>query len=337
MTGLPGSVTLLGGGTGTPKLIQAGTGILDDVQVTVIANTADDVEFGDLFVCPDVDASLFAAAGVIDRERWWGLAEDSTKTADALDQFAQALDMDGPPKFRASSEQTEGRDIARWRRFEPVPEFMLFGDADRAIHRVRAAALDAGRPLTAVTRDLGRSLGVPIDVLPMSDDPVATIVHTPGGALHFQEFWVARRGAPQIESVEFRGVDSAGTTASVDRALDADLIVIGPSNPVTSIGPILELSGVRDRLDNTTVVAVSPFLGPEAFSGPAVELMDACGMPTGTPGLDVAYPFVDAVIIDEADPSAVGPPTVRTDIRIATPDDADRVWSAVGEAYASIR
>lgn len=327
------SLTLLGGGTGTPKLLWDPDGAVAPDELVVVANTGDDVEFGDLFVCPDVDACLFAAAGRIDTGRWWGLAGDTTTVADALTAHAGALGLDDEARFRPADAQETGRPLARWRRFDPLPEFMTLGDEDRAIHRVRAAALDRGWRLTDITRDLGDALGASVPVLPMSDEPVATLVQTEGGLMHFQEYWVARRGAATVEAVEFRGAEDADPTGAVLEALAADRVVIGPSNPVTSLGPILALDGVRDALDAVPVVAVSPFIGDTAFSGPAVDLMAATGLPAGTAGLTAAYPFVDAVVLDAGDRTAVDRPTVRTDIRVDRPDDAGRVWSAIDEAF----
>lgn len=337
MVELPGEVTVLGGGTGTPKLLWQCDAVLDRTALTVVANTGDDVEFGDLFVCPDIDACLFAAANRIDTDRWWGLTDDSTAVADALEAYRAGLNLDGTPRYRPPEAQEEGRELARWRRFEPLPEFMVFGDEDRAIHRARAAAIDRGQSLTDITRRLGEMFGVTIDIIPMSDDPVATWIETPEGALHFQDFWVARNGSVPIDAIEFRGIDGAEPTEAVREALSADAVVIGPSNPVTSIGPIIGLPEVQQRLSSVPVVAISPFIGADAFSGPAAELMEAAGLPVGTAGLEAAYPFVDALILDDDDPTIVNVPSVHTDIRIDDPADGARIWEAIGEAVELIQ
>lgn len=325
------SLTVLGGGTGTPKLLW-GLSPPECDALTVVANTGDDVEFGDLFVSPDVDACLFAGAGRIDTDTWWGLASDSTATADALATYADAVGLESTPRFRPPEDQTSGRRLSQWRRFEPVAEFMTFGDEDRAIHRARAAALDAGHSLTDITRSLGDALGCPFEVLPMSDDPVATLVETPAGVMHFQEYWVANRGDVSLEGVRFRGNESARPTDAVLSALGSGPVVIGPSNPVTSIGPMLALPEVKEALASAPVIAVSPFLGDDAFSGPATALQTAVGHPPGTAGLEAAYPFLDAAILDAADEVDLSVPTVHTDIRIDQPADARRIWRAVGEA-----
>jgi LPPG:FO 2-phospho-L-lactate transferase len=166
----------------------------------------------------------------------------------------------------------------------------------------------------------------------MSDDPVATIVHTDAGAMHFQEYWVARRADPAVEDVEFRGSGAAEPTPAVRDALDAP-VVIGPSNPVTSVGPIRALPGVDDALAETTVVAVSPFVEDEAFSGPAAALMRGVGLDPSTAGVADAYPFVDAFVLDSDDGTDLDRPVVRTETLIDGPDDARRVVRAVADAF----
>ncbi len=329
-------VTFLSGGTGTPKLLDGAGAAFSPEEITVVANTGDDVEIGGLLVCPDVDTLLFQSGGILDRETWWGIDGDTKRTHGALENIADAAGLSTAPDYLDEERQTAGRDIANWRRFSGVGEFMTIGDRDRAVHITRTSLLDRGEPLSEVVATLADALGVSIDVLPMSDDPVATIVHTPDGAMHFQEFWVHHGGDPAVEDVEFRGAARADPAPGVLDAL-SDTVVVGPSNPVAGIGPILSLPGVADALMETTVVVVSPFLGEEAFSGPAVKMMEAIGAAPGTPGLPQAYPFVDAVVLDEDDPTELGTPTVRTDITIDSREDAARVVRAVTDAVAEVR
>lgn len=331
---LPTDTVVLGGGTGTPKLLYGADRFIDTDRLTVVANTGDDVEFGELFVCPDIDSCLFAAAGIIDTDRWWGIADDTHYTAEAMAELTATLGLDGQPQFRPDAEQTSGRSIAHWRRFHPLPEFMTFGDRDRAIHRIRSAMLDQELSLTEISRRLGDALGAPIDVIPPSDDPIASIVHTPSGPMHFQEYWVGRSGEPTVTDVELRG--NPAITDAVDDALDGSTVVIGPSNPITSIGPILAASGLRRRLEDRPVVAISPFLGASAFSGPAVDLMVADGVTPGTAGLPEVYPFIDGIVMDETDDTDLAVATARTDIRIETPDDARRVWATTADLVAAL-
>jgi LPPG:FO 2-phospho-L-lactate transferase len=325
-------VTFLSGGTGTPKLLSGADSIFDPASTTVVGNTGDDVELGGLLVCPDVDTVLFLRGGELDRETWWGIDGDTAVTHEELKELASAVDVDVAPRYLPDDRQTAGRAIADWRRFSGVGEFMHIGDRDRAVHVTRTSLLDEGHTLTEATRVLGDAFGLTLDLLPMSDDPVATIVHTPDGAMHFQEFWVAHRGDPDIERVEFRGGEAAEPTDAVRETLE-DPVVIGPSNPITSIGPMLELDGVRAALDATSVVAVSPFVEDTVFSGPADDLMIAAGYEASTAGVAEAYPFADAFVLDDADGTELDRPVVRTDTAIDDEADAERVNRAVVEAF----
>ena len=324
-------VTFLSGGTGTPKLLDGAAAAFSPAETTVVANTGDDIELGGLFISPDVDTLLFQGGGVLDRETWWGIDGDTHRTNAALSEIADAADLPDGPQYLPEEKQTEGRELANWRRFSGVGEFMTIGDRDRAVHITRTSLLDEGYTLSEATQKLADAFGLTIDLLPMSDDPVASLIHTDEGTMHFQEYWVARRGEPTVETVEFRGSSSAEPAPGVLDALE-DTVVIGPSNPVTSIGPMLTLPGVADTLSQTTVVAVSPFLGGEAFSGPAGDLMTAVNAEPSTEGLATAYPFADAYVIDEDDDAEFDRPTVRTDIKIDSPDDAARVSRAIEEA-----
>jgi LPPG:FO 2-phospho-L-lactate transferase len=322
-------VTFLAGGTGTPKLLSGSESVFPPADVTVVGNTGDDVELGGLLVCPDIDTVLFLGGEMLDRETWWGIAGDTTETHTELQRLAEAAGLDGGPRYLDETAQTGGRPLARWRRFSGVAEFMLIGDHDRAIHVTRTSLLDEGQTLTEVTATLADALGVPWRVLPMSDDPVATLVHTPTDTIHFQEFWVARNGDPVVESVEFRG--EATVTDAVREAL-SDPVVVGPSNPITSIGPMLAVEGIREALAATTVVAVSPFLEDRVFSGPAAKLMAAEGYEPSTAGVAEAYPFADAFVLDSADGTSLDRPVVRTDTELTDEADAARVARAVDEA-----
>ena len=327
-------VTFLAGGTGTPKLLR---GVPDAVlsAATVVGNTGDDVELGGLLVCPDLDTALYLGADVLDRETWWGVDGDTFETNDQLATLGVAADLPEGPRYLAEERQTAGRPLARWRRFAAVPEFMRIGDRDRATHLARTSLLDEGRSLTAVTRTLAAAHGVPFDLVPMSDDPVASIVHTPDGPIHFQAFWVGHGGEPAVEDVEFRGAAGANPADAALEAL-AEPVVIGPSNPVTSIGPMVAMDRFRAALSETPVVAVSPFVEDQVFSGPAAKLMAAVGHEPSTRGVAEAYPFADAFVLDEADGTALDRPVVRTDTVMAADEDAERVYGAVEEALAEV-
>jgi len=328
-------VTFLAGGTGTPKLLDGATRVWDPSEIAVVANTGDDIELGGHLVCPDVDTVLFAGGGVLDRDLWWGIEGDTTATHDELRRLADAVDVETGPRYLDDEAQTAGREIARWRRFSGVGEFMEIGDRDRAVHVTRTSLLDEGKTLTEAIRTLAAAFELDVDLLPMSDDPVATLIHTADGdTMHFQEFWVAHRAEPAVVDVEFRGADDAAPTPEVEAALDAP-VVIGPSNPVTSIGPLLALPGVEAALAATPVVAVSPFVGDEVFSGPAADLMAGVGRDPSTAGVAEAYPFADAFVLDDDDPTTLPDRHVeRTDTRIDDADDAERVALACERALA---
>ncbi|TQQ81395.1 2-phospho-L-lactate transferase [Halonotius roseus] len=327
-------LTLLAGGTGTPKLLAGAKARVDPAALTVVGNTGDDIELGGLLVCPDLDTVLFHEGGVLDTDRWWGIDGDTHETNEELHQLADAADLDDGPRYLPDDRQTAGRELARWRRFSAVAEFLTIGDRDRAIHLTRTSLLDEGHSLTETTAVLADALDVDLTLLPMSDDPVASLIHTDDGAagpMHFQEYWVGHRGDVAVDDVEFRGADDAEPTDEVLGALE-EPVVIGPSNPVTSIGPMLALDGVEAALDATEVVAVSPFIEDRVFSGPAADLMAATGREPSTQGVANSYPFVDAFVLDNDDDTDLDRPVVRTDTEINTAADSKRVFAAVMEA-----
>lgn len=328
-------VTFLAGGTGTPKLLWGADAVFDPADAPVVCNTGDDVELSGVLVCPDVDTVLFSEGGLLDRDTWWGIEDDGTETHRTIREIAEGAGIAPGPRYLSDDAQTSGREIARWRRFSGVAEFMQLGDRDRAIHVTRTGLLDEGETLTAATATLARALGVDRPVLPMSDDPIATIVHTSEGSMHFQEFWVHRRADPDVERVEFRGAADAEPTDPVLDALDGP-VVIGPSNPVTSIGPMLAMDAFRSALESTRVVAVSPFVDDEVFSGPAGKLLAASGYDPSTAGVAEAYPFVDAFVLDSEDGTDLDRPIVRTDTELGARADGERVCRAVREAFETV-
>jgi len=328
-------VTFLSGGTGTPKLLAGADPVFPPAETTVVGNTGDDVELAGHLVCPDLDTVLFLDGEVLDRDLWWGIADDTATTHDELHRLADEAGLESGPRYLSAEAQTAGRPLSQWRRFSGVAEFMHVGDRDRAVHVTRTSLLDQGHSLTAVTDELAGGFGLELELLPMTDDPVASLIHTPDGFMHFQEFWVGRDGEPTVENVEFRGSSNAEPAPGVLDALD-DVVVIGPSNPVTSIGPMLSVPGIGAALQETTVVAVSPFLGDEAFSGPVAQLMAAVGGDPSTQGLANAYPFADAFVVDEDDDASFDVHEERTDVRIDGREDAERVVQAVTRAIDAV-
>ena len=265
-------VAFLSGGTGTPKLIRGFRDHLNDSDISVIVNTAEDMWIYGSHLSPDIDTVMYLFAGILDTDSWWGIKGDTTITNDSLREL--------------------GEDV-----------YLTLGDRDRALNIVRARMLNSGMTLTGATKELCSRLGINASVLPMTDSEYTTYIKTGDRLIHFQEYWVKHRGNLKIEEVVRVGDEQVfGTKEAIDTINDADLVVIGPSNPVTSISPILECSGIKDALKNSFVVAVSPFIGNEPVSGPAKALMEAWGMTADSAGTYKLYnEFTDLFVQDIRD------------------------------------
>ena len=277
-------VVVLAGGTGGAKLARGMLDAAGPERLAVVANTADDAEVYGVHVSPDPDLVTYWLADAID-ERGYGIAGDTWEVMGALERA--------------------GRET--WFRL---------GDRDLAMCLVRTELLRAGATLTEAHAAVVRALGVSAAVLPMSDDPVRTFVVTDRGARPFQAFMIVDRAAGPIRAVELRGVEAARPAAAVlDALAAAEAIVIGPSNPVISIGPILALPGMREalRAAPAPVVAVSPFVGGRAVKGPTEPFMEHAGLALGPAGILAAYgDLLDGLVSDE--PLAEGPvPLLVTD------------------------
>ena len=234
---------VLAGGTGGAKLAAGFQSLLPPGDLTVIANTADDDEFWGLLVCPDLDATIYRLAGVFDDAVGYGQKGDTFLTLEALGRLGE-------------------------------PTWFRIGDRDLATHVLRADMLNSGSRLTETALELCRRFGLASHVLPMTDDKVRTRFVTDRGTLSFQEYFVRERLAPALQSIELAGGDAAESTPEVTAALvDADVVVIGPSNPLISIDPILKVIGGQIHRDRT--VAVTPIVGGAALKGPTVEMLRA--------------------------------------------------------------
>jgi len=238
-------VVVLAGGTGGAKIASGFQGLLSPGELTVIANTGDDDEFWGLLVSPDVDATIYRLAGVFDESVGYGQRGDTFSALEALGRLGE-------------------------------PTWFRIGDRDLATHVLRAEMLDRGCRLTETALELSRRFGVATRVLPMTDDRVRTFFQTENGTLSFQEYFVREHPAPALLAIDIRGGDSAQPTAEVQAALaEADLVVIGPSNPLISIAPILKVIGRLLRPERT--VAVTPIVGGAALKGPTIEMLRALG------------------------------------------------------------
>jgi LPPG:FO 2-phospho-L-lactate transferase len=270
-------LTALAGGTGAAKLLRGllASGAHD---LTVIVNTGDDTDMWGLHVSPDLDTITYALAGRLDLARGWGRADESFRCLESMATF------DGPTWF-------------------------ALGDRDLATHLVRTQALAAGRRLSEITVEIARRLGTGVRVLPMSDDRVRTRIRTPAGWLTFQEYFVREKARVEVLEVAYEGAAEARPAPGVLDAIGtADAVVVCPSNPVTSVGPILAVPGVASALGATRapVVAVSPIIGRAAVSGPAGALMTVRGLPVSPLGVARAYaPWLDVLLIDRGDDAGV--------------------------------
>lgn len=263
----------------------------------MVVNTAEDVFLSGNLICPDIDTVLYTCSDQIDRNTWFGRDDDSLNTHDQLKNWS-----DNSSAETAPVPVDLNHPLSADRAFVDPHEFMTIGDRDRALHIRRTAYLQAGATLCEATQKLSRDLTIQPHVLPMTNDPVSTYLETAhGGTMHFQEFWLYEHGEPEVNNILFRHTDEATAPELVLAALEQP-VIIGPSNPITSIGPMLALDGVLEKLKNTSVIAISPFLGDDVFSGPAARFLDALNLPPGVKGLEAMYePFLDHVIIDESD------------------------------------
>jgi LPPG:FO 2-phospho-L-lactate transferase len=267
-------VALLAGGTGGAKLA---AGMQEEIgaELAVIANTADDIEVLGVHVSPDPDLVTYWLSGEIDPERGWGLRDDSFKVFERLSRLG-------------------------------APDWFSLSDRDLAACLYRRQFLaEGGRPTDAQAQ-IARGLGVEARVLPMCDAPVRTKVMTAAGRRDLQEYLIVDGGVPDVHGVELEGIAEAEPSPEVLTALaDAEAIVIGPSNPVISIGPILAVSGMREAIaaSGAPVVAVSPYVAGEVVKGPTERFMDAVGRPSTAAGVASLYAgLIEAMVVDEGDP-----------------------------------
>jgi len=290
---------VLAGGVGAARWLRGLSSLLDPRRLTIIVNTGDDETFFGLHVSPDVDTVLYTLAGIVNPTHGWGVHDDSFTCLDALGRFYDAT----------------------WFRL---------GDRDLATHIFRTDALQRGRSLTAITRDLARALGVRATVLPMSDAAVRTFVDVSGkGSLPFQQYLVRDRGRGRVTRIRARGATRAVPATGVLAALRrADYIVLPPSNPFVSIGPILQLRGIRHALHTSRarVAAISPIVGGAPVKGPLHRMLRGLGHEVSAVGVARLYRnVVNVFVLDRRDAhlaphvAALGMRPVVTDTLMTTP------------------
>ena len=287
------NVVFLSGGTGTPKLLQNIDSSIDPHNITVIGNTGDDWKYYGLHVSPDVDSVLFTMANIIDKTKWWGIKNDTFNMVKSL------------------------RDTLK----EDV--WFNLGDQDAGFCMYRTWLLNEGFTLTEATNKLVEKLNIQSKILPMSNQSVKTIVKTKQENLHLQEFWVRYKGKPDVIDIFFEG-DLRNTTFEVLKAIkEADYIILGPSNPVSSIGPI---------------IAIHPIIGENAISGPTPKFLEAWGYKVSPLSIVRLYKdFLDIVVLSDTDKglndsiAKFGVAAINEDIIIKSDKDATRIMNRILE------
>ena len=285
-------VTALAGGTGAAKLLRGLAACLAPRDLTIVGNTGDDTEVWGLHVSPDLDTVTYALAGLLDVARGWGRADETFHALQAMAALG-------------------------------APTWFSLGDRDLATHLTRTAALRDGATLTAVTGRLAARLGVEARILPMSDEPVRTTITTTEERLTFQEYFVRDKALGDVVRVDYDGASMARPAPGVLEAIgDADRVVVCPSNPVTSIGPILAVPAIVEALRSTRapIVGVSPIVGGAPVSGPAGRLMQARGLDVSPLGVAAAYaPWLRTLLIDARD-AGLAPALERAGVRAVAAD-----------------
>jgi LPPG:FO 2-phospho-L-lactate transferase len=309
---MSGRVVVLTGGVGGAKLVRGLAQAMPPQDVTAIVNTGDDFRHLGLWISPDIDTLLYTLSGRADSVKGWGRA-DETWTFMAA---ARSLGME---------------------------DWFLLGDGDLALHVDRTARLAAGESVTAITRRHAEAWGVGVEMLPMSDDTVATRVSTPDGELGFQDYFVRQQCRPIVRSIRFEGVGAGRPGPSVlERMLDPGLraILIAPSNPYLSIDPILAVPGIREALRDATVpvVAVSPLVGGKAVKGPTAKIMAELGIAVSAQSIASHYEdFLDALLLDCRDAAVdLAMPFAMEDTLMQTDEDRVRVAIAALQLAATL-
>lgn len=303
-------VAVLTGGVGGSKLVHGLAMLGLKEGLTAIVNTGDDFTHFGLAISPDIDTLLYTLSERADETKGWGLAGETWS-------FMQAVRSLGGP------------------------DWFALGDGDLAMHVLRTAHLSAGGRLSAYVANVARAWRVAVRVLPMSDDPVATILRTTQGDMEFQRYFVERNCAPAVLGVYFAGADKASPAPGVVEALiNAEAILIAPSNPYLSVDPILSIEAIQAALRETKapIVAVSPIVGGKAVKGPTAKLMAERGLVVNNETVARHYDgLLDALLIDEQDEAPAGIDCGRADIMMRTKEDRARVARAALELARSMR
>jgi len=289
----------LAGGVGGAKMAHGLAQVLQPEQLAVVVNTADDFTHLGLRISPDLDTVCYTLAGEADASRGWGRKNETWNVFNRIKQLG-------------------------------MPDWFQLGDADLATHLFRTAGLEQGKPLSQVTRDLCRMMGVALQVLPMSDDLIQTHIFTSEGELGFQEYFVHRKCNPEVKAIKFVGIESSQPAPGVLEAIRAaDAVIFCPSNPWVSIDPILSVPGIKKAIEGKFVLAVSPIIGSETVKGPAAKMFAEMGIPASALAVAEHYGnILTCLMIDKQDEvlkekiNTLGIQTYSSDILMR--DEADR-------------
>jgi len=269
-------ITVLAGGTGSVKIVRGF--VSQDSKVNVISNVGDNYWMYGLYVCPDIDTIVYGLADLLDQEKGWGIKKDTFN-------FLRQMEVFG--------EET-------WFRI---------GDRDAATNLIRTNMLKNGKNLSDITKWMCEKFAVSANVIPVTDNTIETRITTNKGELHLQEYWVKHRGMDPVEGIQYIGSDKARPNPEAINAIhDAEMVILAPGNPLTSIGPMLQIKGIRKELSKIKrkVVAISPLIGDNAISGPAAKYMEAAGIESNAYGLAKMYSDVCSnIIVDTKDKALV--------------------------------
>ena len=267
-------ITALAGGVGAARFLTGLVKLVSEENLMIIVNTGDDIELFGLHISPDIDIVAYTLAGIVDEEKGWGIRGDTFQFLEAFRRFNQEV-------------------------------WFNIGDRDLATHIFRTSLLKKGLKLSEVTAEVNRALGLNVAILPMTDDKFETRIVTRDGSIHFQEYLVKRGAKDEVFGVEFLGADNAKPAAGViDSVVNAELVIVCPSNPIVSIGTILAVKGVRDALRQTNAkkIAISPIIAGAPIKGPADKLLKGLGLEVSAYSVAKLYAdFLDTFILDTAD------------------------------------
>ncbi len=293
-------LTILAGGTGSIKLVRA-----FKESMNVVCNVGDNIWLYGLYICPDIDTILYGLADILDREKGWGIKNDTFN-------FINQLRMLG------------------------VDAWFNIGDKDLATHIIRTKMLKEGNTLYSVIKYLARSFNINANIIPASDDDLQTYILTEKGLMHLQEFWVRYKGGLEVKNIIYKGIENAkGHPLAIRSILDAELVIVAPANPISSINPIISIEDIRIALKSVRdkCIAISPIIGDSPISGPALKYMKALGYDISIYGIAELYSeIISILIIDNSDnnkakdiESKFGIKVASTDIMIRDRSDERRI------------